>query len=110
MERALGMQTGQAADRRAQFDTEYDRKTGAMDRMDEATARALGYSGLTDSKLREKTLSDQAAWDNKNDSSFNHLAKYLGLMRGGDSANETNKPLSIWDILGGVGQTVGSFL
>lgn len=110
MMEALGLQTGQAADRRSQFDTEYKRKTGALDRIDEANATALGYSGLNDSKLREKKLSDQAMWDSKNNSGFNHLAKYLGLLRGGDSANETNKPLSLWDIIGGIGQTVGSFL
>lgn len=106
----LDMQAGQAADRRGQFETEYGRKLDAMDRIDAGTATGLGYAGLLDSKMRERNLADQEAWSNANDPDFNHLAKYLGLLRGGDSANETNKPLSIWDIIGGVGSTVGSFL
>jgi len=106
----LGLQQGQAADRRSQFETEYGRKMGALDRIDAGRARSLGYSGLLDSKAKEKRLSDQAMWGNQNDAGYNHLAKYLGLLRGGDSANETNKPLSIWDILGGVGSFVEDVL
>ena len=107
---ALGLQTGQAADRRTQFGTEYDRKVAAGNKLDAATATKLGYSGLIDAKAQEKNLSDQNAWDDKKNANFNHLAKYLGLMRGGDTANETNKPLRFWDILGTIGQTAGAFL
>ncbi len=92
------------------FNDEWNRMTGAQGAIKDADATRLGYSGMIDSKLKEKNLSDTAAWDEKNNAGYNHLAKYLGLLRGGDSANETNKPLSIWDILGGIGSTVGSFL
>jgi hypothetical protein len=103
MTQALGLQGGQA-------NNNLDRQIQASGMLDDSTAQALGYSGLLDSKLEEKKLSDQNAWDDKNNANFNHLAKYLGLLRGGDSANETNKPLSFWDILGTIGQTAGSFL
>lgn len=85
------------------FDTEYSRMLGAQ-------GQGLALSGLLDSKAAEKTAADSTMWDRTNNAPFNHLAQYMGLLRGGDSANETNKPLSIWDILGGVGSVVGSIL
>jgi len=85
------------------FDTEYNRMLGAQ-------GQGLALSGLLDSKNAEKTAADSTMWDRNYNAPFNHLAQYMGLLRGGDSANETNKPLSIWDILGGVGSVVGSIL
>lgn len=85
------------------FDTEYNRMLGAQ-------GQGLALSGLLDSKAAEQTAANSTMWDRTNNAPFNHLAQYMGLLRGGDSANETNKPTSIWDILGGVGSVVGSFL
>lgn len=92
------------------FNDEWNRMTGAQDAIAGADATRLGYSGMLDSKAKEKTIADQASWDATNNKDYNHLAKYLGLLRGGDAANETNKPLSFWDLLGTIGQTAGNFL
>lgn len=100
---ATGLADSENAARASNFETEWQRMLGAQ-------GQGLGLSGLLDSKAAEKTAADATMWDRTNNAPFNHLAQYLGLLRGGDSANETNKPVSIWDILGGIGSTVGSFL
>jgi len=84
------------------FNTEYNRMLGAQ-------GQGLALSGLLDSKNAEKTAADSTMWDRTNNAPFQHLAQYFGLSRGGDSANETNKPLTLIDFLSGIGTVAGSF-
>lgn len=98
------------AARLGQYQNDISNMFAANSALDASNANALGYAGLLDSKNKERTTADAEMWDRTNNAGYNHLAKYLGLLRGGDSANETNKPLSFWDILGGVGSTIGSIL
>jgi len=102
--------TSENPQRAQDFENEWSRYLGANSALQGANATGLGYSGLLDSKAAEKTASDQDMWNRTNNAPFNHIAQYLGALRGGDSANETNKPLSLWDILGGIGGVVGSIL
>ena len=97
------------AARLGQYNQDVTNMFGANSALDASNAQALGYSGMLDSKAKEQNLAQSDMWDRTNNADYNHLAKYLGLLRGGDTANETNKPTSIWDILGGIGSTVGSF-
>ena len=99
------------AARSANFENEYNRFLGANQTLQGANATGLGYSGLLDSKAAEKTAADSAMWDRNNNANFNHIAQYLGLLNGSGGAEApTNKPVSFWDILGGIGSTIGSFL
>jgi hypothetical protein len=98
------------AARLGQYNQDVANMFSANTALDSSNAQALGYSGLLDSKAKEQNLASSEMWDRTNNADYNHLAKYLGLLRGGDAANETNKPVSLLDILGGIGSTVGAFL
>jgi hypothetical protein len=101
---ARGLADSENNARMQNFDTEYNRMLGAQ-------GQGLALSGLLDSKAAEKTAADSTMWDRNNNGNFNHLAQYLGLLNGAGGADApTNKPVSFWDILGGIGSTVGSFL
>ena len=45
-------------------------------------------------------------WDAQNNAGYNHIAQYMNLVNGGK--DNTNQPLSLWDILGGVGSVAGA--
>jgi hypothetical protein len=92
-----------------QYNTDVGNMFQARGLLDNSSSRALGYSGLLDSKLQEKNQSDSAMWDRRNNAGYNHIAQYLGLLRGG-GGNETNQPVSIFDLLGGIGSIAGAFL
>lgn len=98
------------AARLGQYNQDVANMFSANTALDASNANALGYAGLLDSKAKEQNTAQADMWDRTNNADFNHLAKYLGLLRGGDSATETNKPLSFWDVLGGIGSTIGGFL
>lgn len=109
---AEGLANAENDARMANFENEYGRMVGARGLLDQGTATAAGYSGLLDSKAREKTAADALMWDRNNDSEFQHIAKYLNLLTGGKSgiAGNTNQPLTFWDILGGAGTFLGNIL
>lgn len=75
--------------------------------MMQAQGQNLGMSNLLDQKAAEKTAADRAMWDAQNNQGYNHIASYMNLMQGGKDS--TNKPVSIWDILSGVGTVAGAF-
>lgn len=98
--------------RMANFENEYGRMVGARGMLDQGTATAAGYSGLLDSKAKEKAAADSMMWDRNNDSEYQHIAKYLNMLTGGKSgiAGNTNQPLTFWDMLGSAGTFLGNIL
>lgn len=101
MTQALGLQGQQA-------NNNLDWQTRARGMLDNGTAQALGYSGMLDSKAQQRNDARRQMWDSQHNAGYNHIAQYLGLLNGNGDA--TNKPLSIWDILGGVGSAVSTFV
>jgi len=91
-----------------QYNTDVSNMFNANSALDASNANALGYSGLLDSKAKELTAANQQQWDATHNADFNQIAKYLGLLNG--NQDNTNKPVSLWDILGGVGSVAGAFL
>jgi hypothetical protein len=78
--------------------------------LDSSTAQALGYSGLTDANNRELTASNQDMWSRTNNQNFNHIAQYLSALTGSAPNDNTNRPIGLWDILGGLGTAATTFL
>lgn len=96
------------AARLGQYNQDVSNMFAANSALDASNANALGYAGLLDSKAKEKTEADATMWDRQNNAEYNHLAKYLGLLRGGEG-DETNKPANFWDIAGNVAKVAGAF-
>jgi len=109
---AKGLAEGLAnADNTARFN-QYNTDVGNMFQAQGAqnanTATGLGYSGLLDSKNAEQIASNreqQAATD-----PYNYILKYLNAGNNPQNTSNTNQPTSLWNILGGVGSVLGSFL
>lgn len=88
--------------RMANFENEWNRMLGAQ-------GQGLGLSGLLDSKNAELIRSNQEQEAQLDP--FNFIAKNYGLLTSGNGAAEnTNKPLSLWDIIGGIDSVAGAFL
>ena len=92
-----------------QYQNDIGNMFNAQNQLAQGNATALGYSNLLDQKAAEKTAADRAQWDATNNAGYNHIAQYLNLLNSGGQ-DSTNKPLSLMDILGGVGSVVGAFL
>lgn len=99
---AQGLASSENAARAANFENEWQRMLGAQ-------GQGLGLSGLLDSKNAELIKSQQEQQAQLDP--FNFIAKNYGLLTSGNGADaNTNKPLSLWDILGGIGSVAGAIL
>ena len=109
---AEGMGNVENDARMANFENEYNRMMGAQGAMQQGTATGLGYGNMLDSKAQEQQLANYDLFNRQNNAGFEHVAKNLGVLTGGQGGAQenTNQPVTIWDILGGAASGIGGIL
>jgi hypothetical protein len=107
-----GMANAENDARMANFENEYARMMGAQGAMQQNVATGLGYGGLLDSKAQEKLMAEQDLFNRQKEAPFEHIAKNIGVLTGDPQAvdESTNQPMTIWDMIGGVGSFLGGLL
>lgn len=94
------------------FENEFQRMMGAQGWLRQDTGTGLDVAGLLDSKERERLMAEYDLHNRQTGAPFQHIAQNVGLLKGDkQSADDiSNQPLTLWDIIGGVGSFLGDIL
>lgn len=98
--------------RGANFENEWQRMLGSQGWLRNDIGTGIDVAGLLDSKERERLMAEYDLHNRQTGAPFEHIAKNVGLLTG-NPANvdaSTNQPLSLWDIIGGIGGFLGDIL
>lgn len=101
-----GLANAENSARFGQYNTDVSNMFNAQNQLQAGNAGAIGYSNLLDQNAAQKTAADRSMWDATNNAGYNHITSYMNLINGGK--DNSNQPLSLWDILSGVGSVAGA--